>query len=158
MDHICKNNRILTNPICVPAGVHYMAYAFSGCYALTTPPVLPDGLISIKTAFSDCIAMQYLPEIPSTVTNMEFAFATCKAATKAPSVVPHGVFTMSYAFRNCWNINGTIEINARELTSYDRCFDNACQNSGSIVLTGSCTKLAELAATNALGKVTVATA
>jgi hypothetical protein len=153
---ICRQNTVLTNPICIPEGVTDMGRAFNGCYKLATPPVLPDGLVNLNTAFSDCIGLQYLPEIPSTVTNLSYAFQTCSAATRLPSEVPASVTSMPNAFRNCVKASGTIEVNAVTVNNYTACFENTARDSDGLILTGSCPLLAELAATNTQGKVTVA--
>lgn len=158
MNSACQGNTLITDPICIPEGVIYIQYTFNGCSALTKPPVLPEGLISMLSAFGNCVALQYLPEIPSTVTNMNYAFMTCKVATKAPSVIPAGMLKMTSAFRGCFSIDGTIEVNATNLSEYADCFLYVGTTSGAITLTGSCPLLAELAATNTQGKVTVATA
>jgi hypothetical protein len=158
MNRVCAGNQVITTPISIPTGVISIAYGFQSCKSLTMPPVLPEGLQSMLTSFSGCTGLQYLPEIPSTVTNMNYAFLTCKEATKAPSVIPSKVATMEATFRNCSKIEGTIEINSTNITKYTQCFDNAGKDGNGIVLTGTNTQLAELAATNALGKVTVASA
>lgn len=155
---ICRKNTVLTNPICIPEGVTDMSRAFNECYKLATPPVLPDGLINMSNAFGDCIGLQYLPEIPSTVTNISYAFQTCRAATRLPSEVPASVTTMTNAFRNCTNASGTIEVNAVTVNDYTACFENTARDSDGLILTGSCPVLAQMAATNTQGKVTVASA
>lgn len=71
--------------------------------------------------------------------------------------IPAGVTNLTNAFRDCHNITGTLEINATNVSIYTECFLRACEGSEGIVLTGSCPQLAEIAATNAEGKVTVAT-
>lgn len=157
VSNICRQNTILTNPICIPEGVTDMGRAFNGCYKLATPPVLPDGLVNMNTAFGDCIGLQYLPEIPNTVTNLNYAFQTCSAATRLPSEVPASVTSMPNAFRNCAKASGTIEINAVTVNDYTACFENTARDSDGLILTGSCPVLAQMAATNTQGKVTVAT-
>ena len=157
--YILRGNTVITNPISIPNGVVNMTHAFNGCNALTLPPVLPEGVVTLNNAFAECIAMQRLPELPSTVQNIEYAFHVCRTATVAPSTIPASVTKMQRAFRNCWLLNGTIEVNTANLssiTSYEKCFDNTSRDSGAIVLTGTSPYLAELAATNTQGKVTVA--
>lgn len=152
--YICTKAPI-TTPVTVPTGVNNMRYAFTECRSLTVPPELPDGVTTLTNAFSKCSAMQLFPEIPSTVTNMDYAFLACSMATNAPSAIPAAVTSMIATFRLCGRMNGTIEINAASLGSYTQCFDSACSTSGEITLTGTSPYLAELAATNTLGKVTV---
>ena len=156
MDFVLAKNTVITAPVSIPAGVATVAKAFQGCTALLTPPELPEGITTLNNTFASCGVMQYLPEIPSTVANMEYAFHGCKVATSAPSVVPAKVKYLTAAFRNCWKLDDTIEINAQNLTSYNQCFENTSRDGGAVVLTGSCPLLAELAATNTQGKVTVA--
>ena len=155
MNYICAKTPI-SAPISIPSGVTYMPYAFQNCSALTAPPELPEGMLSLLSAFIGCSQMQYLPDVPSTVTNMNYTFNGCTAATKAPSIIPTGVTTMESTFRGCNNISGTIEINAVKINNYAGCFHFAGSKTSGIVLTGSSPYLAELAATDANGKVTVA--
>lgn len=156
MRSICAKNTALTEAISIPVGVNDLRYAFQNCTSLTLPPELPEGMTNLLSAFIGCSGLQYLPDVPSTVTNMNYTFQGCTAATRAPSVIPAKVSSMESTFRACNNIDGTIEINAANLNNYATCFLSACSNSGAIVLTGSCPLLAELAATNTAGKVTVA--
>ncbi len=153
---ILIGNTVITNPTHVPDGVYNLNNAFKGCTALTTPPVLPEGVVAMNNCFENCYVMQYLPELPSTIQSIEYAFHVCKAATRAPSVIPAGAKKITAAFRNCWYLNGNIEVNAEAITSYSACFENTSRDGGAVTLTGSCPLLAELAATNTLGKVTVA--
>ena len=156
MTSVCNGNSLIVEPIFIPSGVTYLNSGFKNCTSLATPPELPSGLLSLSNAFSGCSAMQYLPELPSTITNIGWTFFGCKAATKAPSVIPQSVHTFEGTFQSCTNINGTIEINASNLRTYTNCFKYACSDSGAITLTGACPLLAEIAATNTEGKVTVA--
>lgn len=81
---------------------------------------------------------------------MDEAFCGCSALTEAP-VIPSSVTEMRWTFRKCISLTGEIEINASP-TSYDECFAGTSQP---IVLTGTSTVLAELAATATNGNVTV---
>lgn len=154
--NICQKNAIITSPIFIPEGVTDMSRAFNACYKLETPPVLPDGVLSLNTAFGDCSSLQYLPEIPGTVTNLNYAFQSCSKATKASSEIPPAVTSMTNAFRNCVKVSGTIEVNAETINNYSGAFDNTSRDTDGVVLTGTSPYLAQLAATNTLGKVTVA--
>lgn len=153
-----NGNKAITGLIYIPEGVTEMARAFNGCTALTTPPVLPEGLVNLNTAFSGCSALLELPEIPDTVTNLYYAFMGCTAATKPPSAISAKVTQMSYAFRNCVRLTGTIVVDSTA-TAYTNCFQSAGRDTeNGLVLTGSSPYLTELAATAGTnGKVTVAT-
>lgn len=155
---ILRGNTVITNPISIPDGVTNMKQAFQGCTTMASSPELPEGVVSINNAFTQCKALLTLPELPSTIVDMEYAFHGCTKATKAPSVIPASVNKIFAAFRNCWYLNGNIEVNAEALTSYSSCFENTSRDGGAVTLTGSCPLLAELAATNTQGKVTVASA
>lgn len=156
--NFCKNAANLTGVIYVPDGVTSLGYAFSGCTNLETPPVLPDSVVSLLSAFGACSSFKVLPEIPSSTTNINYAFNGCVKAESGPSQIPAKVTSMEYAFRNCILVTGTIEVNAVKINNYTGCFFNAGRDSDGIVLTGTSSMLAELAATDTNGKVTVATA
>lgn len=157
-DEICKGNTLLTAPVHIPAGVTSIKKAFQGCSALATPPVLPEGLVNMENAFLGCKVMTKLPVIPSTVELMHYTFQDCFGITDVNGcVIPDGVTGMVAAFYNLNNASGTIEVNAQALTSYTNTFGNVATTAGcAVTLTGSCPLLAELAATNTQGKVTVA--
>lgn len=154
--NFCQKCSNLTGPIYIPDGVTEMGYAFANCSKMTTPPVLPDGVKSLATTFSACTSLQYLPEIPDTVTSINYAFQNCTAATSLPSKIPAKVSAMTSAFKNCAKVSGTLEVNAEKINSYTGAFDGAGRDTDGIVLTGTSPYLAQLAATNTQGKVTVA--
>lgn len=156
VDKMCQSNEALIKPVCIPAGVQYASYTFAGCANLRYAPSLPNGILGIKTCFSDCIRIKELPEIPSSVVDMSYAFVSCIAAIKMPTSIPASVTNVNRAFYNCKSINGTLEVNATNITNYSECFKSAATESEGIKLTGSNAQLTELAATNTDGKVTVA--
>lgn len=157
LDSICNGDAALLYPVHIPAGVQYMSYAFSGCAVMRYAQSLPAGLLGIKTGFSKCYGIKELPEIPASVVQMDYAFNGCANAIKMPSSIPAGVTSLVNTFRDYNNITGTLEINATNVSTYTECFFRACSASEGVVLTGSCPQLAEIAATNVGGKVTVAT-
>jgi hypothetical protein len=152
---ILYGNTIITSPINLPGGVYNITSAFASCESLAVAPELPEGITTMSSAFARCFSLVRLPELPSTLKNMSNAFQACKIATTAPSIIPERVENISTAFKNCWILNDTIEINATNLTNYSGCFENTSRDGGSVTITGSCPILAELAATNAQGKVVV---
>ena len=156
MQCLLMGNTLITEPVCVPDGATAINSIFYGCRALRHPPVLPEGANTMRNAFISCTALQELPNIPSTAIDMEYFAFGCTALTDVDITIPAGVKVLSYAFRGCRNLNGSIEINATNLQRYDDCFLYACMDSGAVTLTGSCPLLAEIAATNTQGKVTVA--
>lgn len=166
----------LTTAPVIPSSVTDMAGTFCGCTSLTTAPVIPDSVRDMGVTFFECTSLATAPVIPSSVTNMDSTFYRCKSLTEAPvipnsvtnmnvtfyectslttgPVIPSSVMYMRSTFEDCTSLKGTIEINAIP-RGCDRCFSNAGSTSGCITLTGSSTKLNELAATNTQGHVVV---
>ena len=62
---------------------------------------------------------------------------------------------MNYAFKECYKASGLIKIEAANPTIYTEMFYKAARDSDGIIITGPCPTLAEIAATNTEGKVTV---
>jgi hypothetical protein len=81
---------------------------------------------------------------------MTNTFRDCTNLTTAP-VIPSNVKYIKGTFQSCTSLTGTVIINATN-PDYASCFWNTVQP---IVLTGSSTVLAELAATADNGNVTV---
>ena len=81
---------------------------------------------------------------------MSLTFDGCTSLTTAPTI-PSSVTNMESTFAGCISLTGKIEINA-EPTEYKGCFAETVQP---IILTGTSTKLAELAATANNNNVTV---
>ena len=155
---ICKGNTYLTTPIHIPHGVTNLKKAFQGCTALLTPPMIPEGVTIMDNTVLGCTAMTKIPDIPSTVTSLNYAFQNCAGVTDVNGcVIPAGVTDMIAAFYNCNNMSGTIEVNAQALSNYGNAFQHVATTAGcAVTLTGSCPLLAQLAATNTTGNVTVA--
>lgn len=157
----------------LPAGVTTLKSAFYNCSALTTAPVIPEQVTDMSYAFFDCTALAEAPAIPERVTNMLYTFHGCTKLTVAPVIpdsvtsmygtfyhctalttgsnIPANVTDVSFAFAGCTALTGTITVDA-DPTSYSNCFADTQK---AITLTGSSTKLAELAATGNNGNVTV---
>ena len=96
-------------------------------------------LVSMFDTFCYCYSLTVAPEIPSTVIDLTAAFAETAIVT-AP-VIPSNVKYMSNTFDTCWALTGTITINANP-EKYNDCF---YRTTNPIILTGSSTKLAEIA-------------
>lgn len=155
MQKLLMGNTLITEPVHIPDGAQALNNIFSGCKSLLHPPVLPEGVWTLNSAFISCSAMHELPNIPSTAVNMQYFAQGCESVVDVDLIVPVGVNDLTSAFRGCKKLNGNIEINASNVKNYDGCFLYTCMTSGKVTLTGSCTILAELAATNTEGKVTV---
>ena len=155
MVKLLMNNNLITEPICIPEGVTAINNIFSSCSALLHAPVIPESVTALDNAFLSCNALTEMPNIPSMANNLYYFVGNCLAITDVNIVVPESVKNMERAFWNCKKMNGNIEVNASNLQLYEKCFLNTCMTSGAVTLTGSCPLLAELAATNTDGKVTV---
>lgn len=146
----------------IPDGVTNVNGICQACTSLTKPPVLPDSVKYMKSVFLKCEVLESAPAIPSSAVQMNHAFQECYQVTSVDGlVIPESVTDMWGAFMAATRASGTIEINAQNLTAegYGSVFHNAAKDiDGTIILTGTCPLLAEIAATNTLGKVTVATA
>ena len=107
--------------------------------------------------FAGCTNLIVPPAIPTHVTSIDGAFERCTSMTTAP-MIPRRVEDMADAFRGCVALTGTITVHADDIEysgetfSCKNCFYGTAQP---ITLTGSSTKLAELAATSNNGNVTV---
>lgn len=129
---------------------------------ITEPVFIPEGVTILTNAFAKCTVMTSMPNIPKTAKNLNYFVSNCfqinSTVVNGKNVeVPEGVTRLKGAFYNCKNLNGTIEINANSenIVEYASCFENTSMTSGAVTLTGTCTLLAELAATNTNGKVVV---
>lgn len=125
---------------------------FSGCTSLTTAPEIPSSVTSMYRTFIGCTALTTAPEIPNGVINIMQTFDGCKSLTTAPVIPDNVTDTISYAFRNCTSLTGTIEINANPI-SCNNCFEGTVNP---IILTGSSSRLRGIASTATNGNVTVA--
>lgn len=135
----------------IPYGVVNMDRAFYLCESLTTASDIPDSVTSIIGTFGQT-ALITAPSLGNGVTNMADAFEMCGALKDAP-VIPTSVTNMEGAFSLCTALTGKIVVNSKHLSSYDSCFSGTVNE---IILTGSCDKLNELAATSENGNVTIA--
>lgn len=135
----------------IPYGVVNMDRAFYLCQSLTTASDIPDSVTSIIGTFGQT-ALITAPSLGNGITNMADAFDMCGALKDAP-VIPTSVTNMEGAFSLCTELTGEIVVNSNHLSSYDSCFSGTVNE---IILTGSCDKLDELAATSENGNVTVA--
>ena len=143
----CTN---LTTAPEIPSSVTAMSYTFSGCTSLTTAPEIPSSVTSLSFTFFGCTSLTTAPEIPSSVTAMSDTFGRCTSLTTAPEI-PSSVTHMDGTFDGCTNLTGTVTINANP-AEYRNCF---YRTEKPIVLTGSSTKLQDLANTSTNGNVTV---
>lgn len=127
-----------------------MNYTFQNCKNLKSIPILPSGVRSLGDTFMNCESLTSVPEIPDTVTSMVNTFNGCTALTTVPRI-PESVTVMQYTFKGCTALNGIVTIDAVP-TNYRDCFAGTVQP---IVLMGSSSKLAEIAATATNNNVTV---
>lgn len=154
MESLCTNVNKLTTPVYIPRGVYIIKNAYRQCWILRKPPVIPKGMLYINGAFH-AAGLWELPEIPVGVLEITGAFAECAHAKNVPHVIPDSVQYMANAFSQCYKASGMMEIKAKNIVAYSGAFAVAARDTDGIVLVGSNTQLAELAATNADGKVTV---
>ena len=145
----------------IPNSVTDIGEAFFGCSLLRTYKEnidsdmdfsnykIPSSVTNMYGTFAYCEKLINAPEIPNGVTNMRNTFYFCTFLTTTPTI-PSSVTDMTNTFRHCTYLTGTITINANP-TKYDYCFQGTTK---SITLTGSSSKLAEIAATTN-GNVTV---
>jgi hypothetical protein len=135
----------------LPSGVSIVTGTFQNCRALTIAPAIPNTITSLSGTFANGTSLTTAPAIPNAVTDMYMTFYNCNALTTAP-IIPSNVTNMTWTFQRCTSLNGTVEINATNLTSYSACFNGTTQ---SITLTGNCPKLVEIATTGNNGNITV---
>lgn len=133
----------------LPAGVTNLWQAFYDCESLTAAPEIPSGVTDLYETFTYCINLQTAPQIPEGVTTMNRTFAECWSLTTAP-VIPASVTLLQGTFSGCSSLSGEVVIHANP-AHYSQCFSGT---RNPIVLTGSSTVLAELAATADNGNVT----
>lgn len=147
--YVCRS--LTTSPV-IPNSVTNMCGTFKCCDSLTTPPTIPSSVTNMEATFEYSIILTDLYDfvIPSSVTNMNNTFYSCGSLTTAP-VIPNSVTNMYNTFQNCTSLTGTITINANPLV-YNTCFAGTRKP---ITLTGSSTKLSDLADTAYNGNVTV---
>lgn len=154
MQNICASTNKLKTAVCIPEGVTSIIGAFINCYVLREPPKIPNGVLYISSAFSQS-GILTMPQIPESVLEMNNTFWGVQAPN-LPRKIPKGVLTMSNAFNQCYKASGFMVIETAKVgTNYTKMFNNAARDTDGIIITGSCPVLAEIAATNTEGKVTV---
>ena len=129
-----------------------MSYAYIQCTKLVSAPKIPENVNNMNHAFCGCSSLKNAPKIPEGVQNLNQAFHMCTSLHTAP-VIPKNVTDLNFTFCGCTVLTGMVTINANELTAITRCFFDTTKP---IILTGSSTKLAEIAATANNGNVQVA--
>lgn len=158
----------------IPNSVTSMMEAFYSCTSLIKAPEIPDKVKILKSTFSGCESLVEGPsKIPKSVTDMGWAFKNCSSLkiapvlegnknlqssfegctsmTTFPSAIPAGSGPLWDTFRNCSSLTGTIEINTAAWCG--GCFYGTVKP---IILTGTSSNLAEIAASSYRGNVTVA--
>ena len=150
----------------IPSTITDMQSTFSRCTSLITFEKLPSSVINMKWTFLQCSSLEYaelpcrvanlfatfnncnslksISKIPETVINMQSTFIYCYSLETAPTI-PEKVENLNRTFKDCKKLNGTIEINASNLSSYEECFDGVCTNSNKkLKLKGTCPILNEI--------------
>lgn len=154
MQNICSRTNKLKTAVCIPEGVINIIGAFVNCWVLRETPKIPNGVLYISSAFNQA-GILTMPQIPESVLEMNGVFMGVQA-TNLPRKIPKGVLTMSRAFNQCYKASGFMVIETTKVgTNYADMFKQAARDSDGIIITGPCPALAEIAATNTDGKVTV---
>lgn len=156
MQNMCSKTNKLKTAVCIPRGVANIIGAFRSCWVLRETPKIPNGVVYMSAAF-DGAGILTMPQIPESVLEMDSAFNGVQA-TNLPRKIPKNVITMNRAFRECYKATGFMVIETTKAgTNYTEMFNKTARDNdaGSIIITGPCPVLAEIAATNTDGKVTV---
>ena len=103
----CKS---LTETPYFPESILVLNNTFVGCRSLTKVTNFPSRLISLTSTFGSCFALTEVPALPETLEEISYAFQSSGLVT-AP-VIPEKVQYMAFAFADCENLTGVIEINA----------------------------------------------
>ena len=151
MQNTFGNCTSLTAAPTIPNGVTNMFSTFWNCTSLTTAPTIPSSVTDMWNTFKGCTSLTTAPVIPNSVDDMSSTFEGCTALTTV-STIPGSVRNISHTFDGCTSLTGTITINANNLINYFSCFKGTVKP---ISLTGSSTKLTEIAATATNNNVTV---
>ena len=141
----------LTKAPAIPNSITKMTSTFFGCTSLTTAPTIPNSVTDMTYTFKGCTSLTTAPAIPNSVKDMTSTFEGCTALTTV-STIPSSVRNIANTFNGCTSLTGTITINANNLINYSSCFKGTVE---SIILTGSSTRLTDIAATSKNGNVTV---
>lgn len=145
----CKS---MTDAPSIPDSAYSIWKTFSGCSSLKNLPhngsgYIPKGVKGMAYAFENCASLYNAPEIPYGVNNTEGAFLNCTALERAPEI-PKSVAFASSTFSGCTSLKGDVVINASNPIQIVDYFKDCAQDSAhTILLKGSCPKLAELKAT-----------
>ena len=151
MGYTFKDCTNLENAPTIPENVTYMDNTFAGCTGLTVAPSIPDKVTYMRETFSGCTGLLTAPKIPNSVTCMIGTFSGCTNLVIAPDI-PNSVTSVANAFSRCSSLTGKIVVNAASLDYITDCFKDTVKP---ITLTGTSSKLADLAATATNGNVTV---
>ena len=139
----CGQLRIVEN---LPDHLTNMSSAFAYCLNLESVPDLPDTVQNMTSAFQSCNKLKKFPGIPASVTSLYYTYAWCYMLTDISCTIPSTVTSMASTFRNIDGAYGTITIN-KNPTEWNECFAESGADGPGIILTGTCTKLEEIAAT-----------
>lgn len=85
-----------------------MAYAFENCTKLTGC-TLPPNCVNASSAFQFCTSLVTMPTLPNGIKDISDICLSCNKLTTA-SIIPATVTSIAYAFYNCENLTGTINI------------------------------------------------
>ena len=102
----------------IPSTVKAMDSAYRDCTSLVEAPVLHDGVTSLGFTFSNCSLLEEAPVLPLSVTNLCAAFELCHNLKTAP-VIHENITDICGAFYECRLLTGTLEINSKQLDSYE---------------------------------------
>ena len=165
------------------AQIKYTSVTFAGCNQIKTAPQIPSSVVDAWSMFYRCTSLECAPILPNKLQSATQIFAYCKLKTYAGSsdadydfsnyiipsyvtdidgafrgtslkyapVIPATIQKFNQTFRGCTKLTGTITINTSQAT-FDGCLNGT---SLPITLTGTSTKLNEIAATATNNNVTV---
>ena len=156
-DNITKMNYVfygcssLTTAPAIPNKVENLTHTFEGCSSLVKMPNIPQSVNEMDSTFADCTSLITLSTLPDNVLWLNETFKNCVSLTTAPNI-PQMVEEIEEMFSGCKSLKGEITFNTNSLTNITNCFKDTKQ---AIIITGSSSKLTELAATANNGNVTV---
>ena len=128
------------------SGVNVSLCRFTDCVNMKKSPKLPDTITVMYYSYKGCTSLIATPEIPEGVTSMKNAFEGCTSLIEA-SIIPNSVTDLESAFSDCKKLTGTIVINAQNVISYNKCFNNVNFSLQQLNVTGTSPILNELKAT-----------
>ena len=140
----------ITESPSIPVGVTNMDATFSGCTSLIEAPAIPESVTNMYKTFYNCTSLVEGPVILANVTVMQHTFYGCTALTKAPlvpvgveslwgafskctslveaPVIPTTVTNMYETFSDCTSLQGIVQVNSSNITTFDGCFNNITNN------------------------------